>query len=375
MLRSEPPHVLNSQKETLPSKPRKPVIDLRTPALLVDLDAMEGNLQRMATYFQTRAAKLRPHFKAHQVFSLANKQIGMGAIGITCARLDQAEALVDQGIENVLIANEIAGASMIKHFVDLSRRAPVITAVDNPKVVSDMARLAGQWKQQLNVVVDLDVRLGRCGVQAGDAAVALAKLVVKKGLTFRGLMGYEGQVPLSPGPEKEQIVFQALKRLVTTRSMVESEGINVGIVTCGGTSDYSIAAECPGISEIQAGSYLLMDTSYTDFAPEFEPALTILATVISKNSGERIIADAGLRTMSGENGMPTIKGIRRLRVKTIHIEHTVIDSTEPPVNIDVGDKIEIWVHFLDPTLGLHNHMYGVRRGVIEQDLKIEHYDT
>lgn len=319
-----------------------------------------------------RTAKLRPHFKAHQVFSLAKKQMGLGAVGITCARLDQAEALVDQGIEDVLIANEIAGASMIEHFVDLSRRASVVIAVDNPKIVFDMARLAGKWKRRLNVVVDLDVRLGRCGVPSTDAAVALSRLVVENGLTLRGLMGYEGQIPLSPGPEKEQIVLEALKRLVTTRRMVESANIPVGIVTCEGTSDYSIAAEYPGISEIQAGSYLLMDTSYTEFAPEFKPALTILATVISKTPGERIIADAGFRSMSAENGSPAIKGSRGLWVKAIHIEHTVIEITEPSVDIDVGDKLEIWVHFLDQTLGLHNHMYGVRRGVVEEDLKIWH---
>lgn len=372
MAKKEPLEILNSLKETPASNPPMKVADLSTPALLMDLEVMEGNLRRMATFFRTRAVKLRPHLKAHQVFSLANMQMNMGAIGITCARLDQAEALVDRGIENILMANEIAGASTIKHFVDLSHRAPVITAVDNPKVVTDMARLAGKWKEQLNVVVDLDVRLGRCGVQSGEAALSLTKLVIEKGLTFRGLMGYEGQIPLSPGPEKEQIVFEALERLVALRNMVESEGICVGIVTCGGTSDYSIAAEYPGITEIQAGSYLLMDTSYTDFAPEFKPALTVLATVISKTPGERIVVDAGFRSMSGEHGLPAIKGIRGLRVRAIHIEHTVIDIMEPETCIEVGDKIQIWVHFLDQTLGLHNHMYGVRQGVIEQDLKIEH---
>lgn len=358
-------------KERIAIRPGMEVTDLPTPVLLMDLDGMERNLLRMATFFRASRLGLRPHFKAHQVFSLAKRQIEFGAIGLTCARLDQAEALVHQGIDNILVANEIAGASKIAHFVDLSRRAPVIVAVDNSKVVCDMATLAGEWKQELNVVVDVDVRLGRCGVKPGVAALSLAKLVLEKGLRFRGLMGYEGQVPLPPGPEKDRVVRQALSRLADTKTMLEGEGIGVEIVSCGGTSDFSIAAQCPGITEIQAGSYLLMDSAYIPFAPEFESTLSILATVISKTPGERIVVDAGCRAMSGENGLPSVKGLLGLRAKALHIEHTVVEITDPAVAIEVGDKIEMWVHFLDQTLGLHNHIYGVRRGQVEEVLKIE----
>ena len=359
-------------KDRIAIRPGMEVSGLPTPALLMDLDGMERNLLRMATFFRDSGPKLRPHFKAHQVLSLAKRQIEVGAIGLTCARLDQAETLVRQGIDSILIANEITAAIKIQHFVDLARRAPVIVAVDNPKVVSDMAKLAGEWKHELNVVVDVDVRLGRCGVKPGEAALSLARLVLEKGLRFRGLMGYEGQVALSPGPEKDQVVHKALKRLTDTKTMIEREGIRVEIVSCGGTSDFSIAAGCPGITEIQAGSYLLMDCAYRPFAPEFEPTLTILATVISKTPGERIVVDAGFRTMSGENGLPSIKGIPGLRAKALHIEHTVIEITDPAVGIEVGDKIEMWVRFLDQTLGLHDHLYGIRKGEVDEVLKIEH---
>jgi D-serine deaminase-like pyridoxal phosphate-dependent protein len=353
-------------------RPGTEVSDLPTPALLMDLEGMERNLLHMASFFRNGGPKLRPHFKAHQVLSLAKRQIEAGAIGLTCARLDQAETLVRQGFDNILIANEITEAVKIQHFVDLARRSPVIVAVDNAKVVSDMARLAGEWKQELNVLVDVDVRLGRCGVKPGGAAVSLAKLVLEKGLKFRGLMGYEGQVGLSPGPEKDQVVYKALQQLTDTKTMIEREGIRVEIVSCGGTSDFSIAAKFPGITEIQAGSYVHMDSTYRPFAPEFEPTLTLLATVISKTQGERIVVDAGLRAMSGENGLPSIKRSTGLRVKALHIEHTVIAITDPAVAIEVGDKIEMSVHFLDQTLGLHDHLYGIRRGEVEEVLKIEH---
>jgi len=115
-----------------------------------------------------------------------------------------------------------------------------------------------------------------------------------------------------------------------------------------------------------------MDSSYVPFAPEFKPALTILATVISNTPGERMVVDAGFRAMSGENGLPSIKGNNGLRAKALHIEHTIIEITDGGVSVDVGDKIEIWVRFLDQTLGLHDHVYGIRKGEVEEILKIEH---
>ena len=351
---------------------RTKIADIPTPSLLMDLDGMESNLLRMAEFFNGNGPKLRPHFKAHQVFALAKRQMEHGAIGLTCARLDQAEALIDQGIGSILVANEIAGQSKIRHFVELARRAPIIVAVDNPKVVADMARLAGQLKEHLNVLVDVDVRLGRCGVKPGEAALSLTKLVLEKGLRFRGLMGYEGQVALPPGFEKDRVVHNGLKPLIDTKAMIESAGIAVEIVSCGGSSDFSIAAKHAQVTEIQAGSYLLMDSSYVPFAPEFKPTLTILTTVISKTPGERIVVDAGFRAMSGENGLPSLKGAPGLRPKALHIEHTIIEITDSSVSTEVGDKIEIWVRFLDQTLGLHDHVYGIREGEVKDILKIEH---
>jgi D-serine deaminase-like pyridoxal phosphate-dependent protein len=346
--------------------------DLRTPALLLDLDSMESNLHRMASFFRDRPTKLRPHFKAHQALSLASEQLRLGANGISCARLEHAEALVHRGIENILIANEIAGQSMLERFVELSHQAPVIAAVDNPKVVADMAKMAGARAKELNVVVDLDVRLGRCGIRPGDAALSLTKLVLEKGLRFRGLMGYEGHIPVPAGPEKQRVVHTALKQLVDTKIMIEREGIPIEVISCGGTSDYSIAGTFPGVTEIQAGSYLLMDSWYVSYAPEFTPTLTILATVISKTSGERIVVDAGAKAMSGENGLSSVKGIPGLRVKAMYVEHTLIEIADPSVCVEVGDKIEIWVRYLDPTLNLHTHMYGIRNGEVEKVFPIEH---
>jgi D-serine deaminase-like pyridoxal phosphate-dependent protein len=362
--------VLGTARDEKSVVPRTKARDLRTPALLVDLGGLESNLTRMAGFFNDQPAKLRPHFKAHQVMELADRQIQAGAAGLTCARLCQAQALVDQGFRDVLIANEIAGRGMIERYVELSRRAPVIVAVDNPLVVADMATAAGGRVHELNVLVDLDVRLGRCGVSPGEAALSLARLVLAKGLRFRGLMGYEGHIPVPPGAEKQRVVHEALRRLTDTKALLEREGIPVEIVSCGGTSDYSIAAGFPGVTEVQAGSYLLMDTWYEQFAPDFKPTLTVLATVISKPSGKRLVADAGVKAIDTENGLPRIKGNPGLRVRTLHVEHALLEIEGTSVSPEVGDTIEFWVNYLEPTLALHSCIYGVRNGEVEEVFQI-----
>jgi D-serine deaminase-like pyridoxal phosphate-dependent protein len=346
--------------------------DIETPALLVDLDIMERNLESMARFFRNRPAKLRPHFKNHRVLELAARQMEHGAIGITCARLWQAERLANFGIRNILIANEIAGEGPLGRFVELSREVPVLLAVDNAKVVADMARLARNRKAEVNVLVDVDLGLKRCGAPPGEAAAALARTVVESGLHFRGLMGYEGHLqPLLPGAEKNRAVREAMEALANTRKLVESSGIPVEIVSCGGTGDYSVAGEYAGVTENQAGSYLLMDTWYAPFAPDFSVALSVLVTIISKTTGERLVADAGCKVISGERGLPGVKGMAGLKLKALHAEHAPIDILDPALAVEVGDKIEIAVHYHDGTINLHKQMYGMRQGEVERIFAIE----
>jgi D-serine deaminase-like pyridoxal phosphate-dependent protein len=347
-------------------------LEIETPALLLDLDCMESNLTQMSNFFCQTKAKLRPHFKNHRILSLARKQLEAGAIGITCARLRQAELLASHGIKNILIANEIAGDSQIKQLIDLSPQADVIVAVDNEKVVADMARLARSKNTQVNVLVDIDVGLERCGVATAEAALRLARMVVEKGLKVRGVMGYEGHLqPLLPGAEKERMVKSAMQKLIHAKKLIEREGIPAEIASCGGTGTYSIVAQFPGVTEIQAGSYLLMDTGYTVFASEFKLTLSLLVTVISKTPGERIVVDAGIKALSAERGLPLVKGIDGLKVKALHAEHGVIEIQDPSVSVEVGDKIELWVQYHDGTINLHDRAYGIRNGEVEEVLKIE----
>ncbi len=159
----------------------------------------------------------------------------------------------------------------------------------------------------------------------------------------------------------------ALQLAVDTRNLIERHGIPCQIVSAGSTATYSIAGRYPGVTEIQAGSYLTMDTSYRGFAPDFEPALSVLATIISKTAGQRVVVDAGRKALSGEKGLPEIKGLEGVRLKALHSEHATIEILDPAVPVEVGDKIEILVHYSDATVQLHRRMYGVREGEVEVD--------
>jgi D-serine deaminase-like pyridoxal phosphate-dependent protein len=350
-----------------------PISELDTPALLVDLNAMEHNLERMGRFFDGRKSKLRPHFKNHRILELAARQMRNGATGITCAKLSQAEKLVHAGIRRVLIANEIAGESCLRRFIQLSQEAPVLLAIDNAAIAVDLARLAGDRSSQLNLLVDIDLGLKRCGVAPGEPAAALARKIVDRGLRLRGIMGYEGHLqPLEPGPQKQLQVAQAMAALIESKKRIEADGVAVDIVSCGGTGDYEIAGVYPGVTEIQAGSYLLMDTWYAPFAPGFRPSLSVLATVISKAPRERIVVNAGVKALSGERGLPSVKDAGGLKLKALHAEHALIEIVDPAAPVEVGDKIEISVHYHDGTIQLHRRLYGIRDGRVEEIFEIEH---
>jgi len=350
-----------------------PLGRLDTPALVADLDLVEANLARMAAFFTGKPARFRPHFKNHRVLTLALRQIQAGAIGIACSRLWQVERLARAGVRSILLTNEIVGENPLRRLAELSHESTVLAAVDNTQVVDDMARIARDTRTPLNVVVDLDLGLKRCGVPPGEAAAALAQRAVAGGLRFRGVMGYEGHLQLlPPGPEKERAVKQALEALVISKNLIEHLGIPVEIVSCGGTGDYAISGTYPGVTENQAGSFLLMDTGYAPFAPDFQPTLSVLATVVSKTEGERIVVDAGVKAISGERGLPSVKGIGGLRLRALHAEHAPIDLVDPCAPVEVGDKIEVAVSYHDGTVHLHQQMYGVRKGLVEEILTIEH---
>jgi D-serine deaminase-like pyridoxal phosphate-dependent protein len=346
--------------------------DLSTPALAVDLDTMEGNLERMAAFFRDRPAKLRPHFKNHKCPDLAWRQMDSGAIGITCATLSEAECLVHHGIRSVLLANQIVDEAKIRRFVDLARRADVIVCIDDERIAAMLAREAAKRAARVSVLVDVDTGLHRCGVPPGEPAISLARKAVGLGLNFRGLMGYEGHVlRMPPGAEKAEATAAAMRPLIETRSCLEQSGMPVEVVSVGGTGTYSLSGSYPGVTEIQAGSYLLMDTDYQQCCSDFLPALTLWTIVISKTAGERVVTDAGLKALSCERGLPQPKNLPGVNTRRLTAEHGILELVDASAPVQVGDRIEMWVHYSDATVNLHDRIYGVRGGRVETIMRVE----
>jgi D-serine deaminase-like pyridoxal phosphate-dependent protein len=346
--------------------------EIDTPALLLDLDTMERNLAKMAHFFSGGQARLRPHYKNHKCPALAHRQIAVGAIGMTCATLSEAEALVSNGITNILISSELTGDRKIGRFVELARQADVKTVVDNPKAVAALGAAGRAKGCRFGVLVNVNVGQNRTGAAPGEPVLELARQVLAEGLWLRGLMGYEGHVAHQvEGPQKESAYDLAMGTLMKCRRSLEEIGIPIEIVSTGGTGTHHLTPRVPGVTEFQAGSYLVMDTDYASTCKDFECALTVLGTVISKTEGERVVVDAGLKSISGEHGLPVVKTQGGLRLRKLNAEHGIIDILDPSIAPEVGDTIEIWVHYSDATINLHDRMYGIRSGVVEQVLNLQ----
>jgi D-serine deaminase-like pyridoxal phosphate-dependent protein len=346
--------------------------DIPTPALVVDLDLMEGNLRRMAAFFPSGPCRLRPHYKNHKCVALAKRQIDAGAVGITCATLGEAEALARGGIRSILIANEIADATQIERFVQLARTTDVMVGVDNEITIRALAAASLHARVPLSVVVDVDTGMHRCGVAPGEPALVLAQLARTQGLRFRGLIGYEGHcVRLIPGPAKIAAIHEAMDAFVRTAELIRAYGLPVDLVSAGGTGTYNISGRFPGVTEIQSGSYLLMDTDYYTVASEFDLALSVMGTVISRTGNERLILNIGLKEISSERGMPQLKNIKGATLRRLNAEHAIVDLQDPTLPVQVGDQLEVYAHYSDATVNLHRRMYGLRGEIVEETFLIE----
>jgi len=346
--------------------------EIDTPALLLDLDAMERNLSKMARFFSAGPTKLRPHYKNHKCPVLARRQMDAGAIGMTCATLSEAEAVIANGITDILISSELAGDRKIARFIELAGQADVKAVVDNPKAVAALGAACRARGLRPGVLVNVNVGQNRTGVKPGEPVLELARKVLAEGLSLRGLMGYEGHVAHQvEGPGKESAYDLAMGSLMKSKCLLEENGIPVEIVSTGGTGTHHLTPRFPAITEFQAGSYLVMDTEYTNTCQDFERALTVLGTVISKAEGERVVVDAGLKSISGEHGLPVVKARGGLRLRRLNAEHGIIDILDPFVPVEVGDIIEIWVYYSDATVNLHERMYGIRNGAVEEVLKLQ----
>lgn len=336
--------------------------DVPTPALIVDLQAMEANIKTMAAYYAGRPARLRPHFKAHKTPAIARRQLAAGScVGLTCATIGEAEVVVREGLtRDVLIANEIVGPGKADRAAALARDCELTVAVDSVAALEDVSRAAQGAGATIGVLVDVNVGMPRCGVDPGEPALELARAVAAApGIELRGVMGYEGHaVGIADRAEREGRARKAMERLLSTAALFRSSGLRCEIVSAGGTGTYDISGAMEGITEIQAGSYVLMDTAYAQLDIPFRPALFLLCTVISRPTPERCVADGGLKASATDHGNHQVAGVEGASVLYLADEHTVV-TLPPESDLRTGERLRFVPSHIDPTINLHDALYAV----------------
>jgi D-serine deaminase-like pyridoxal phosphate-dependent protein len=336
------------------------VADIPTPALVVDVAAMDRNIRRMAAFFGAGPCRLRPHVKAHKTPEIARRQLAAGGCtGLTCATVAEAEAVAPLGA-SLLVANEPVGPGKCDRLAALAGGAEVIVAVDSAAGLEEMAAAARHAGVTIGVLVDVNVGHMRCGVLPGLDAVRLAERVAStEGVVLRGLMGYEGHLqPIADRADREARTRYAMGELAETARQVREAGLPCDIVSAGGTGTYDITGRIDGITEIQAGSYVLMDSDYGRLDLPFEQAFWVLGTVISRPDPSRCVADCGHKAMTKDHGLPTVRGFDGTSVVALHDEHATI-ALPADVSLSVGDRVYLRPSHTDPTINLHDVLYAI----------------
>ncbi|MBI2823194.1 MAG: DSD1 family PLP-dependent enzyme [Planctomycetia bacterium] len=348
---------------------------LDTPVLCVDLAVMESNIESVAEACRSHGVAWRPHAKGHKVPAIAKCQLAAGAIGITCAKLGEAEVMAAAGIEDILIANMIVGPLKLARLVELRRVADPIVCVDHVDQVAPLAEAMNQAGLSVRALIEVDIGLRRVGVLPGQAALTLAKQIEDRpGIELAGVMGYEGHLLTVPDlHEKSSAIRVSLLQLTDTAELLRRAGFACEIVSCGGTGSYVYAIQQPGITEIQAGGAIFMDAYYRNRCkvPDLQYAMTVLATVVSRPAADRAIIDAGRKTLNPELAMPLVAGYDDARVVSLSAEHGALELGPQSRGLRVGDRVELVPGYSDLTTVLHDEMHGFRDGRLEVVWPIE----
>ena len=353
--------------------------DIDTPALIVDLDVLARNHQRLLASLEGLPIALRPHAKSHKCPEIARWQIAHGATGICCQKVSEAAAFVEAGIQDVLVSNQVVGDPKIRELCGLAKRARMAVCVDDLDNIRDLSRAAVSFGVTLEVMVEIDVGAHRCGVAPGQEALLLAKeIATSPGLAFRGLQAYQGAAQhMRTQAEREAAVGRAIELARMTRDLIIDAGIPCPVVAGGGTGSYLIEARSGVYTELQVGSYIFMDADYNrndwdvNRMPQFEQSLFVLTTVMSRAVSGQVVVDAGLKASSVDSGLPVVADHPGLRVVRASDEHGVIqpDSTAPqaaPLNaIRLGQKLRLIPGHCDPTVNLYDRLIAIKNDRVD----------
>jgi D-serine deaminase-like pyridoxal phosphate-dependent protein len=338
-----------------------------TPALVIDLDAMERNLAAMAAFARQGRMRLRPHAKMHKCAAIAKLQVDAGAVGVCVQKLGEAEVLAELGVKDIFISNEIVDASKLARVAALAGRAKLAIAVDSQLGIQRLADALSAAGTSADVFVEIDVGQGRCGV-APTAAGALAHQVVSHGLRFAGLQAYHGRAQhLRSAEAREAAIRHAVTLVRAAQSSITSAGMQCPLVTGAGTGTFVHEAASGVYGELQCGSYLFMDRDYADneramHAPAFEHALFVKSQVMSRGASHAVV-DAGHKSHAIDSGLPRVWQ-RELEFGNGGDEHGILMPRAPATTLpELGETVWLVPGHCDPTVNLHDRYIAVRGGL------------
>ncbi len=340
--------------------------ELDTPCLVIDLDALDANMEVIADYYQDRPSKLRGHSKNHKTPAIALRQIRRGGTvgGVCAAKVAEAEVMVHGGVPSVFITSEVVGDLKIRRLCSLAGQAEVMVACDSADNARALSQEAASQGVDLGVVIELETGLQRCGVQEIQQGVSLAQEIDSlPGISFRGIMSHQ---VISAMPDREDRVIEGnrvIKGVIDMKDAIVASGLPVDIVSTGETWSYDVAGEIEGVTEIQGGSYLLMETHYS-YMTEFSYAAKVLTTIISTPRPGVAIGDAGSRAVASLRGLPEVDGRPGIDVESMDGDHAVF-RLSGGASVKVGDQLLLIPGQQDAMVSRWDRFVGLRGGKVE----------
>ena len=357
-----------------PANVGDPVSAVDTPALIVDLAAMERNMEKMAEFAKRNNVRMRPHAKTHKCAMVARRQLALGAVGVCCQKVSEAEIMVAAGVTDVLVSNEIVGEAKVARLAALARQAKISALVDHSDMVEAYSAAAERFGSTISVLVELHSGGIRAGVHSPQAALELARLIDKApGLTFGGLQAYRGHAQhIRPFEDRREASEKWCAKVAETRDHLEQNGFPCESITGVGTGTCEFEATSGVYNEIQVGSYAFMDVEYglnrdvgDVLVSNFENSLFVVSAVMSSNVPEFAVIDAGTKAMNVDKEMPWVWKWPGLSYVGNADEHGAIEISPEANPVKLGEHLWLVPGHVDPTIGLFDWMVGVRDGVVE----------
>lgn len=341
---------------------------ISTPALIVEEEIFRANAEKMKKLLCGKSLKLRPHYKSHKCAEIAHEQIENGAIGMTCAKLDEAIDLCDSGIEDILIANQIVDKKKVARLAALALDCRLTVCVDNESNIRDIESAAALLGSTVHCLIEYEIGMERCGVATKEEVARLARVIGEcKHLVFDGIQAYAGHISHEVSGEERISLTRAnavkIKELI---SYLESQGIAVKTLSGGSTGTSLIKADMGLYTELQAGSYLFMDSTYKELGLPFENSLFILATVVSVNDSITVV-DAGVKSCGVDQGMPECVGFT---VSHIVASEEHLQLHNPSKKFKIGDKVMLIPGHCCSTVNLHDKIYFVADGKVKSRVAV-----